>query len=114
MKVNRRTMGHQKSSHELSVQVTKEGASEKVLLEFGGSINQYGKFYEPRSQDCNRLQNFIMPPLLEKRGHIVLQLSVGRSVGRRSVDQLLSAQYLLTPSLDQYQIKLGAGVALYE
>ena len=42
----------------------------------------------------------IMP--LWKRGYIVLQLSVGRYVGR-SVDQVLSAQYLLTPSLDQYQ-----------
>ena len=38
--------------------------------------------------------------------------TVGRSVGwsvGRSVDQVLSAQYLLTPSLDQYQ---SAGVAL--
>ena len=35
---------------------------------------------------------------LENRGHIVLQLSVGRSV-----DHVLSAQYLLTPSIDQYQ-----------
>ena len=37
-----------------------------------------------------------------KRWHIVLQLLVGRSVCR-SVDQVLSGQYLLTPSLDQYQ-----------
>ena len=43
---------------------------------------------------------FYAPPW--KRGHIVLQLSVGRSVCR-SVDQVLSDQYLLTPSLDQYQ-----------
>ena len=42
----------------------------------------------------------IMP--LWKRGYIVLQLSVGRYVGR-SVDQVLSAQYLLTPSPDQHQ-----------
>ena len=41
-----------------------------------------------------------------KGKHIVLQLSVGRSVGMsvcRSVDKVLSAHYLLTPSLDQYQ-----------
>ena len=47
---------------------------------------------------------FLCPPW--KRGHIVLQLSVGRLVGMsvcRPVDQVLSAQYLLTPSLDQYQ-----------
>ena len=43
---------------------------------------------------------FLCPPW--KRGHIVLQLSVGQYIGR-SVDQVLSAQYLLTPSLDQYQ-----------
>ena len=43
---------------------------------------------------------FLCPPW--KRGHIVLQLLVGMSVCR-SVDQVLSAQYVLTPSLDQYQ-----------
>ena len=43
---------------------------------------------------------FLCPPW--KRGYIVLQLGVSRSVGR-SVDQVLSGQYLLTPSLDQYQ-----------
>ena len=49
-----------------------------------------------------------MPPL--KKGAYCFA-TVGRSVGR-SVDQVLSAQYLLTPSLDQ--TKLGAGVALNE
>ena len=39
---------------------------------------------------------FLCPPW--NRGHIVLQRSAGRSV-----DQVLSAQYLLIPSLDQYQ-----------
>ena len=40
---------------------------------------------------------------LEKGGILFCNcLSVGRYVGR-SVDQVLSAQYLLTPSLDQYQ-----------
>ena len=41
------------------------------------------------------IDDIFMPPL---KKHIVLQLSVGRSV-----DQVLSGQYLLTPSLDQYQ-----------
>ena len=71
-------------------------------------------FMSPDHRIATTSKFYNAPPLLEKRGHIVLQLSVGRSVGRRSVDQLLSAQYLLTPSLDQYQIKLGAGVALNE
>ena len=38
--------------------------------------------------------NIIMPPI-EKRGHIVLHLSVGRSV-----DQGMAAQYLLTSLLE--------------
>ena len=52
-----------------------------------------------------------MPPL--KKGAYCfatvgwsVRWSVGRSVGMsvcRSVDQVLSGQYLLTPSLDQYQ-----------
>ena len=45
---------------------------------------------------CHLLLLILCPPW--KRGHIVLQLLVCRSV-----DQVLSAQYLLTPSLDQYQ-----------
>ena len=49
-------------------------------------------------------ENIIMPPL--KKGAYCFA-TVGRSV-----DQVLSAQYLLTPSLDQ--TKLGAGVALNE
>ena len=53
---------------------------------------------------------------LEKRGILFCNcrsvcLSVGWSVGR-SVDQMSSTQYLLTPSLDQYQFR--AGVALNE
>ena len=54
------------------------------------------------------LNEYLCPPW--KRGHIVLQLSVGRYIERSvgpsicpSVDQVLSGQYLLTPSLDQYQ-----------
>ena len=48
----------------------------------------------------------LVPPL--KKGDILFCncRSVGGSVGMsvcRSVDQVLSAQYLLTPSLDQYQ-----------
>ena len=49
-----------------------------------------------------------MPPLKKEAYSFA---TVGRSVGR-SVDQVLSAQYLLTPLLDQYQH--GAGVALNE
>ena len=49
----------------------------------------------------NNFQHDFFCPLW-KRGHIVLLLSVCLYVGR-SVDQVLSAQYLLTPSLDQYQ-----------
>ena len=45
--------------------------------------------------------NFLWPPW--KRGHIVLQLSVGEYVGRSVYNQVLSAQYLLTPSLNKYQ-----------
>ena len=40
----------------------------------------------------------------EKRWHIVLHLSVGRLVGR-SVDQTISAKYLLTLSLESYQTR---------
>ena len=52
---------------------------------------------------------FLCPPW--KRGHIVLQLSVGMSVCR-SVDQVLSAQYLLI--LHLINTKLITGVALNE
>ena len=47
------------------------------------------------------LSRFIIPP--EKGGILFCNCrSVGMSVGR-SVDHVLSAQYLLTTSLDQYQ-----------
>ena len=49
------------------------------------------------------LKIFMPPPPLEKGDILFCNCrSVGRSVGR-SVDQVLSAQYLLTPSLDKYQ-----------
>ena len=53
--------------------------------------------------------SIFMPPL--KKGAYCFA-TVGWSACW-SVDQVLSAQYLLTPSLDQYT-KLGAGVALNE
>ena len=65
------------------------------------------------SDYCKRItfgDVFLCPPL--KKG-AYCYATVGRSVRMsvcRSVDQVLFGQYLLTPSLDQYQI--GAGVAL--
>ena len=67
----------------------------KVLRAYSGLIYIFVNNYNVEARCA-----FLCPPW--KRGHIVLQLSVGRSVCR-SVDQVLSAQYLLTPSLDQYQ-----------
>ena len=44
-----------------------------------------------------QVYTIFMPPF-EKRGHIVLHMSVGPSV-----DQMMSAQYLLTPFLESCQ-----------
>ena len=71
-----------------------------LLLEEEKALFSGDNIFEETTTVNGNWTSFLCPPW--KRGHIVLQLSVGMSICR-SVDQVLSGQYLLTPSLDQYQ-----------
>ena len=62
---------------------------------------------------CLNTHRHLLCPPLKKRGHIVLHLSVGRSDGR-SVDHLLSAQYLKNRVLDSNDISYIAWALLVD
>ena len=74
----------------------------KQLLPLSERVEQVVAPLQPSalSAGCFASRHILCP--LWKRRHIVLQLTVCRSVGR-FVDQVLSAHYLLTPSRNQYQ-----------
>ena len=64
-------------------------------------MDSFDRAWQYKSYSYGKMH--IMPPM--KKGAYCFA-TVGRYVGMsvcQSVDQMLSAQYLLTPSLDQYQ-----------